>query len=120
MLHPDYLSDLGQWLSSVSTELQSLLRQASETDDYETLRGRARLFIEELVQKKREINLNIQEIRQQYDSEQPSKGFFSKHTRKDIDNDRDRVTLPWKKSIVVLDKQIVGMKTLLHGLDQES
>ena len=119
MLDSNYVGELGDWIAASLAEINSQMAAVETLDDVKIAKRRIKLFLEELEQKKREINLHIKEVRNQFDQQEPSKGFFSKRTRKDIDNERDRAILPWKKATVIIDKQIGEMKRFQYEIDKQ-
>lgn len=119
MSKDDYVTELSNWVSSTTDRLNDQTKSAKNMEDVKLLKREANLFIEQMEQKKREINLRIKDIRLHFDSQKPSQGLFSKRTRKDIELERDKAITPWENVKNALDMQIDSMKRTLLVIDKQ-
>lgn len=119
MLDSNYVEELDKWLWATLEEINSLIAAIRTLDDVKITEKRIRNHISDMKQKKREISIHMKEVRLEYDQEEPYNFLFFKQTRKQIENERDRHLLPWKKTKVVIDDQIGEMKRLLFEIAKQ-
>lgn len=111
--------ELSDWISESLNEINSQAQKVETLNDAKLLKKRIRLFITGMEQKKREINNQIKEIRLHYDKQEPSKGLFSRRTRKDIDNERDERIIIFNKALAIIDRQIEEMRRVSLSVDEQ-
>jgi hypothetical protein len=119
MLNSSYINETSDWVESTIAQINAQLASVKSESDAKLAKRRVNLFIDEIQQKNREISLHMKEVRQKYDQEMPSRGYFSKRTRIDIDADRDKLLQPWAGVQVVLNNLITEMKRALYEIDKQ-